>query len=127
MRAVRDQTSRAEIAAMIDRIVYAIIAAAWGAVIGAACWWLYGLAHSLQYQGPGIDPSLLHWVKPFGLAFATIGFILGEKVGDVLGHLIGALFNFELGHHQTALTAWHVIVVVAAIGALIWFQSSHMK
>ena len=107
---------------MIDRITYAGIGAIFGALIGAACWWLYGLAHSLQYDGPGIDPSLVHWVKPFGAVFALIGFVLRDKAGDVVGHLIGAIFNFEADRHQTNVPVWLAVLVLAGIASLIWFQ-----
>jgi hypothetical protein len=107
---------------VIDRVIYAAIGALFGALIGAACWWLYGLAYSLRYDGPGIDPSLLHWVKQFGAVFAITGFVLRDKAGDVVGHLVGAIFNFEADRHQADLPVWLAVLVLAGIAALIWFQ-----
>ena len=65
---------------MFDRITYAFIGAIFGALIGVGCWWLYGLAHSLNYDGPGIDPVLRHWVTYAGGAFGVIGFLLRQRL-----------------------------------------------
>ncbi len=47
---------------LLDRLGYALIGLFFGALIGVAGWWLYGVAHSVRYRGPGMDPLLRHWV-----------------------------------------------------------------
>jgi hypothetical protein len=74
-----------ELALAMDRLIYAVIGAVFGAVLAAACWWLYGLAFSLRYHGPGIDPQLMHWVKLLGPVFAVLGFLFKDRVGSLAG------------------------------------------
>ena len=81
--------------AIIDRITCAFFGLLFGALIGVACWWLYGLAFSLSYDGPGLDPVLRHWVVWVGGAFGVLGFWFRERMGDFIGSTISAIFHFE--------------------------------
>jgi hypothetical protein len=105
-----------------DRLTYALIGFVLGAFIGVACWWLYGLAFSLNYSGPGIDPVLRHWVVYVGGAFATLGFILRDCVGDALGNTIQAIFHFESGDAPSSGTnPWVALVFLAIVLVAFWF------
>lgn len=105
-----------------ERITYALIGATFGALVGAVCWWLYGLAHSLNYDGPGMDPVLRHWLTYVTAAFAVFGFIFRERVGDIVGDSLTAIFHFEVneapGQSASAVVA---LVFLAIIIAAIWF------
>lgn len=108
--------------AIVDRIIYALIGGVFGALIGVACWWLYGLAHSLNYSGPGMDPVLRHWVTYVGGTFALIGFLFLHRVADVLGDTINAIFHFEGNQAPNERSSPVVaLVFIAIIIAAIWF------
>ncbi len=108
--------------AIIDRITYAFLGLLFGALLGVACWWLYGLSFSLHHRGPGIDPILRHWVTWVGGAFAALGFLLRERVGDFIGATISAIFHFEArgarGSTAGALVGLVLLVIVIAVA---WF------
>lgn len=108
--------------AIVDRITYALIGALFGALIGVACWWLYGLAHSLNYHGPGMNPILRHWVTYAGGAFAVAGFLFRQRVGDAIGDTINAIFHFEMNESPDGqASAVVALVFLAIIIAAIWF------
>lgn len=108
--------------AIIDRLTYALLGLLFGALIGVACWWLYGLAFSLNYQGPGLDPVLRHWVTWIGGAFSVLGFLLRERFGDFIGHTISVIFYFEADSARgSAASALLGLVFLALAIAAAWF------
>ena len=105
-----------------ERYGYACLSAFIGAVLGVACWWLYGLAHSLNYDGPGLDPVLRHWVVWLASGFSLLGFIMGARAGEVLGDIWNAVFHFEF--EQTPGASARLVCslgVMAMLIAAIWF------
>lgn len=107
-----------------ERLSYAIIGAIFGALLGVACWWLYGLAHSMNYYGPGMDPVLRHWVTWLSAIFATCGFIFRARVGDFFGDSLSAIFHFEGGDTPgNSVSPAFAIVFLAIIIAAIWFSA----
>lgn len=109
---------------IFDRLSYALIGLVFGALIGVACWWLYGLAFSLAYDGPGIDPSLKHWVGYIGATFAVLGFLFRGGVGDAIGHVLSAIFFFEANDTPgRSASPWVGILLVAIVLAALWFSS----
>ena len=108
----------------MDRQAYAFIGGVFGAGLAAICWWLYGLAFSLRYSGPGIDPSLTHWVKSIGAAFALLGFVLKDRVGSVVGDAFATIFNFEADNHpRNDVSGWQALFMLGLVGVLIWYLS----
>jgi len=108
----------------MDRLAYALIGGFFGAVLAAAGWWLYGLAFSLRYSGPGLDPVLMHWVKVLGAAFALLGFFLKDRVGSVVGDAFATIFNFEADHHpRSDVSGWQALFTIVLVGVLIWYLS----
>jgi H+/Cl- antiporter ClcA len=108
----------------MDRLTYALIGAVFGAIIGAACWWLYGLAFSLRYDGPGIDPSIFHWAKLFAGLFAILGLLFKDRVGSVAGSAIAGILNFEAGRDpEVHLRWWQVLVVLVLILGVVWYMT----
>ena len=109
---------------LLDRLSYALIGFVFGALIGVACWWLYGLGLSLNYYGPAIDPNIKHWVGYIGGAFAALGFLFRGRVGDVIGDAIGAIFHFEAGETPGSnVSAWFALVFVGIVIMAIWFTT----
>jgi len=109
---------------LLDRLGYALIGAFFGSIIGIAGWWLYGVAHSLNYSGPGMDPVLRHWVQYSGGAFAAWGVVFRERAADAVGDTVSAILHFEFdeapGRTASALVS---CVVLAITLAAIWFTS----
>lgn len=117
----RNEVGRADLA-IGERIEYGLIGALFGALIGVVCWWLYGLAHSLSYDGPGLDPVLRHWVTYMGGVFAALGFIFRARVGDVVGDTISIIFHFEIDQAPSERAGVGVgLVFLAIIVAAVWF------
>jgi len=110
----------------LDRLGYALIGAFFGALVGVAGWWLYGLAHSLSYDGPGMDPVLRHWVQYSAAAFAVLGFIFRARAADAVADTVSGILHFEFdetpGQAASALVLCVVLVLVLVIAA-IWFTS----
>lgn len=105
-----------------ERISYAILGAILGGILGVVCWWLYGLAYSLNYSGPGMDPVLRHWVASLASVFATLGFIFRASVGDFLGDALSAIVHFEFGDIPgNSVSRVFAVVFLAIIIAAIWF------
>lgn len=108
--------------AIVDRITYSLLGSLFGSLIGVACWWLYGRAHSLNYPGPGIDPVLRHWVTYVGGVFMVIGFLFRQRVSEVIGNTINAIFHFEGNQSPDERhSPIFAIVLIAIIFAAIWF------
>ena len=106
----------------MDRIAYALLGSIFGTVIGGGGWWLYGLGHSLNYNGPGMDPVLRHWLVWSAGAFGAAGFILREYVADALGDTINAVLHFESNSApRDGAGALVGLVFTAIIVAAIWF------
>jgi hypothetical protein len=105
-----------------ERITYAAIGGVFGALVGVACWWLYGLAHSLNYDGPGMDPVLRHWLTYVTAAFAAFGFVFRERIGDIVGDTLNAIFHFEINDTPgNSVGAVAAVVFLAIAIAAIWF------
>lgn len=108
--------------AIAERLSYAIIGATLGAMLGVACWWLYGLAHSLNYYGPDMDPVLHHWVSWLSGIFAACGFTFRARIGDFLGDSLSAIFHFEAGDTPgNSVTPVLAVAFLVIIIAAIWF------
>ena len=107
---------------LFDRLTYALIGFLFGAVIGVACWWLYGVGMSRHHLGHGVDPMLRHWVQFVGLGFSAIGFLFREQVGDAIGNAIGAIFQWESERYTTrGSVALATALLVGVVLAAWWF------
>lgn len=105
-----------------ERLASAVFGGVLGALLGGLCWWLYGLAYSLRFHGPGIDPALRHWLVGMGGSFALLGLVLGARVADWLGDALSAIISLEWDTQP----AQHTLVLVLALGllvALLWFSA----
>jgi hypothetical protein len=108
---------------ILDRLGYALIGMVFGAMLGVAGWWLYGLAHSLNYSGPGMDPILRHWLTYASGAYAVLGFFFQATVGDIVGDTISAILHFEANASPNEKTSPIVsLIFLVIIAAAIWFS-----
>lgn len=110
---------------ILDRLSYALVGILFGTFIGLAGWWLYGMAYSLNYDGPGMDPALRHWLTWACGAFGIIGFLFRERVGDVIGETLSAILHFESGEGRSPnpVGAIFFLVFMAIVIAAIWFTA----
>lgn len=106
---------------IVDRLGYALIGFVFGTVLAAIGWWLYGLALSPRYYGPELDSSLRHWVTYVGGAFAVLGFVPRDGVGDAVGNVLRAIFDFEEGSSSGRTSFVASLVLLGLIVAAIWF------
>lgn len=108
----------------MDRVIYALIGSLFGALVGVLGWWLYGLAHSLNYDGPAMDPVLAHWLRWSVAAHAILGFVLKDKIGDVIGDTLSAIFLFETNQTSGAgVRTIAALVYIAIVVAAIWHMT----
>lgn len=105
---------------LYDRLGCACIGTALGAVLGFAGWCLYGSGFSRVMSG-GIDPSLAHRIKYCGGAFAIIGFIFQDRVGDALGGTINVLVEAEARDTSSSFRTWFIVIVVADLIFAGWY------
>lgn len=109
---------------LFDRFSYALISGSFGAMVGAIGWWLYGEAHSLNYDGPAMHPILQHWLQYSVAAFAALGFMLGDHAGEVVGDTFSAIFNFEINSTpEQNIRISGSLVFIAICLAATWFTS----
>jgi hypothetical protein len=103
---------------LTDRLQYAALGAAFGAVIGFILFWLIGVySNTLVPTGFVSTPAKLIAVVVAG--FAAIGFIFGPYIGTAIGNTIAAIFEFERASFYEP-PIWLVVLVLAAVSFAIW-------
>lgn len=107
----------------LDRLQFALIGFVVGAAIGALLYLLYDLGFS-GYRQLGELPvqhaPLATWVKTAGGAFAVIGFLYQDKVGDALGESASQIYRIESWWHRPA--RWLAeVAIIAAVATAVWY------
>ena len=103
---------------LTDRLTYAALGAAFGAVIGFNLFWLIGVySNTLGPTGFVSTPAKL--IALVAAAFAAVGFIFGPSVGTAIGNTIAAIFEFERASFYEPPT-WLVVLVLAAVAFAVW-------
>jgi hypothetical protein len=106
---------------LVDRFGYAFVSALFGAVLGVIGWWLHGLANPVNFSGPGIDPVLQHWVIYCSGGLWLLGFWQKERVADLLGDTIHAIYHFEISHYPgRALGMFVCLIWIVLLFAATW-------
>ncbi len=109
---------------LMNRISYAFISACFGALIGVAGWWLYGTAHSLNYDGPEMAPVLRHWLRWTVITYGCLGFWLQHHAAEVVADTFAAIFHFEINDAPDRAARLALSLVFCAIClAAIWFTA----
>jgi glutamate-1-semialdehyde aminotransferase len=107
---------------MRDRLSYAVIGLVFGVVLAALLWWLYGIGLSGRLGTPAMQPDFLAWAKYVGGGCAVAGFILKDRIGDLVGGAFSAVYDAEGGsdkeHHAST---WEVVIVIACVAAAVWY------
>lgn len=105
-----------------DRLLFAALGAFVGCFLGFLCWLLYGCGFSATLHNAVLHPVLKHWLYGVGGGFAILGFVMQDKMANVLGDLISVIFHVEA---QTSpieeKVSWVFVLVFAVlIVALVW-------
>jgi hypothetical protein len=115
---------------LIDRLQFALIGLFFGSVLGAAGWYLVvGRGSSLHRLYPALDAlantDIGSWIKYVGGAFAVVGFIFKEYVGDALGETTAVIYRAESRHFLFPFTGSGIVLLaLVAVIVLVW-KSSH--
>lgn len=104
---------------LTDRLIYALLGDLFGAMMGAACWWLFGLGLSVQ-RPIAMGGGLQQWVGWGSGAFAAIGCMLGDRAGEVVGNAASGVFHVE-SHNSWS---WGALLLLASLAALLFFSRS---
>ncbi len=110
-----------------ERATYACFGAFLGGVLGVVGWWLYGLAHSLNYDGPGMDPVLRHWLQVCAGLFAVLGAVFGRVVFDLVADALAAVISFERNDVSHKAEGFYALVLLAILLAAIWFTTPSLS
>ena len=109
---------------MSTRLTYAAIGLLFGAVLAVALWWLYGLGLSMSWghPDPSLAPRLQPWLVYVGGGCAVAGFILKERIGDLVGSALRLVYETEtLGESSSNVPGWSIALVLLAVAALVWY------
>ncbi len=103
---------------MRDRLSYAAIGLVFGLFLAVVLWWLYGLGLSQHVGTPPVQPRLLPWLEYVGGGCAVAGFVLKERIGDLVGSAVHAETYADRSSH---VPAWAVALVLAAVAVAVWY------
>lgn len=107
---------------MRDRLSYAAIGLVLGSFLAVVLWWLYGLGLSQQWGFSAPQPRLLLWLAYVGGGSALAGFILKERIGDLVGSAFHAIYDLEtLEERSRSIPSWLVVLVLVAVVAAVWY------
>ena len=106
------------------RLSYALIGFVFGALLGMLYWFVYGFRpHSFLGH---LHLSMLDWVKYSGGAFAAIGFLFRENVGNVIGGLFNSFFDSNSDGSSGFTQIWGVLILALLFVLLFfYFNVSH--
>ena len=111
---------------VLDRVAFGAKGAVAGLPLGVLGWWLYGMAHSLNYHGLKMDPILVHWLTWMSAVMAVLGIVFGPLVGLAIRDTLLAAFHFEIGTYPRNPSAWLAIVLLSILAAAIWFSTPNL-
>jgi hypothetical protein len=97
------------------------VSAAFGAVLGAIVGFVVAflLAGGSHWVGGGVfEPAFADWILWSAVGFGLVGLLFGSRVGELLGNVIGAIFEFEAANYTAS---WGTYVFIALlVGGVIW-------
>jgi hypothetical protein len=100
-----------------DRLVSGIVSAIFGAFVGCALAWLFGVySNTLGAARAAID--FKQWALSSATAFGLIGLLLGSHAGTVVGAVISGIFKLEGAQERSS--TWFAVVALAAAAFAVW-------
>ena len=108
---------------MQDRISYAGIGLVLGLLVATLLWWLHGSGLYLRHHPFGSWRSdLLPWLKFGGGGGAIAGFILKERIGDLMGGAVQEAYSVETASRRGRdVPTWLVVMVLACVALSVWY------
>ena len=108
---------------LFDRLVYAAIGFALGALLGAAMWLLYDLGLSRYTGAPEIHVGLRAWVQCVGGFFAAVGFLFKDRVGSAAGITGATMYEDERRsmYSNPQVPTWIFLLALPAVCAAVWY------
>jgi hypothetical protein len=104
---------------LFDRLSYAAIGFFFGALMGSFFWFVTGFKSHGSLAS--LHWSLFDWIKYAGGAFAVIGFIFRDRVGDAFGGLVNGIYEYE-----TRGISWGLwLIVLLAIFLFVVFRGTY--
>ena len=104
-----------------ERVTSACIGALFGALIGAALVWLWGVYSQTLGPGHGVAHPV-QWVLTMAAALAAYGFVRGSHVGSLVGDILSGLFEFERQDREIDIPVWLAVFFWACVvAAVVWW------
>ena len=77
-----------------------------------------GFSHRMG--SPVVQPDLLKWLKYVGGGCAIAGFVLKERIGDLVGGAVHAVYDVE-ARTETHVPTWFVVVFLVGVVSTVWY------
>jgi ABC-type uncharacterized transport system permease subunit len=106
--------------AVKDRLIYALIAALFGAIIGFILAWLFGV----YSQRMGVARHLIDWkswVINTSIIFGVIGLVFKDKAGDAVGGSFASLYKFEDVDNNPQVPTWFAVIFLILVAVSVWW------
>jgi hypothetical protein len=111
---------------MRDRLSYAAIGLVLGLLVATLLWWLHGSGLHVRMRLAGNWHSdLLPWLRIGGIGGAVAGFVLKERIGDLMGGAVQGAYEVETGARDRELPAWLIVLVLAGVALSVWYFLTH--
>lgn len=107
---------------MRDRLSYAAIGLVLGLLLAIVLWWVFGAGFGRHHGSLGSRSELLPWLKYIGGGGALAGFVLKERVGDLVGGSIHAVYDTQTqSSADVEVPRWLFALVLVAVVVGVWY------
>ena len=107
---------------MRDRLSYAAIGLVLGLLVATLLWWLHGSGFHVRLRlVPNWRSDLLPWLKFGGGGGALAGFVLKERVGDLMGGAVRGAYDVETAGRNPGVPTWLAFLMLAGVALSVWY------
>jgi ABC-type uncharacterized transport system permease subunit len=104
-----------------DRLFSAALGALFGALIGLACAWIFGVYSNRLGAGAMDGIVIKNWMAYGAIVFGVLGLLVGSKAGGAVGGAIASLINFEDTNHDPQVPTWFAVIFLIAVAFCVWW------